>query len=426
MGYVREDLPVGHPEFGRLQICVCRQAQVSRQVHSRLFAMSNLDELRHLTFESFKLRGHIGLPPFQADSLERAYNHSWQYAQSLEGWLLLQGGYGCGKTHLAAAIANYAVDLGVPTLFITVPDMLDTLRFAYGETDSSFEERFEEIRRITLLVLDDFGTQNATAWAQEKLFQIINFRYINRLPLVVTTNLGSGEIEERISSRFQDPELVTRVPILAPDFRNPTQETSHAQVSALGQLRKYTFASFEPRQSEGLEKEDLNKVDKAFKAAREYAENPRGWLVILGPDGCGKTHLAAAIGNFRTEMGMAPVFVSVPDLLDHLRSTFSPGSSTTLDQRFEQVRNAPLLILDDLGTQSSSPWAKEKLYQLFNHRYNNDLTTVITTADHLEDIDPRLRSRMLDRRFCRIILLDVPVYTGGTAPGTRKSVRKAK
>ena len=388
--------------------------------------MSNLDELRHLTFESFKSRGHIGLPPFQADSLERAYNHSWQFAQTLNGWLLLQGNYGCGKTHLAAAIANYVVGIGVPTLFITVPDMLDMLRFAYGETSTTFEERFEEIRRIELLILDDFGTQNATAWAQEKLFQIINYRYVNRLPLVVTTNLGTSDIEERIRSRFQDPELVTRVQILAPDYRNPAQDGSHPQMSSLGQMSKRTFATFDPRRNEGLSREELDRVEKAFQTAREFAENPHGWLVILGPDGCGKTHLAAAIGNFRAEFGIVPVLVGVPDLLDHLRSTFSPSSSTTLDQRFEQVRNAPLLILDDLGTQSSSPWAREKLYQLFNHRYNNELPTVITTADPLEDIDPRLRSRMLDRRFCRIVSLDVPVYTGGVPLRSSRTGRKGK
>ena len=78
----------------------------------------------------------------------------------------------------------------MPTLFITVPDLLDSLRFAYQSTEATFEQRFEQIRQAPLLVLDDFGTQNATAWAQEKLFQIINYRYINRLPLVITTNLA--------------------------------------------------------------------------------------------------------------------------------------------------------------------------------------------------------------------------------------------
>ena len=65
------------------------------------------------------------------------------------------------------------------------------------------------------------------------------------------------------------------------------------------------------------------------------------------------------------------LFVTVPDLLDHLRSTFSPQSTISYDKLFEQVRKTPLLILDDLGTESATAWAKEKLYQLFNHRYND-------------------------------------------------------
>ena len=113
--------------------------------------------------------------------------------------------------------------MGVPTLFLTVPDLLDTLRYAYDSEDTTFEKRFEEIRNAQLLVLDDFGTQNATGWAQEKLFQIVNYRYINKLPTIVTSNLALDEIEERIRSRLADPELVTQVRIIAPDFRRPMQ-----------------------------------------------------------------------------------------------------------------------------------------------------------------------------------------------------------
>jgi DNA replication protein DnaC len=413
IGYLRLDVPMGHPEFGKLQICTCRQGQVSQQVRQRLFALSHLDELSHLTFENFEPRGRVGLWPAEATSLERALSQAQQFSRNLKGWLLLQGGYGCGKTHLAAAIANFAVSLGVPTLFITVPDLLDSLRFAYQSTETTFEQRFEEIRQAPLLVLDDFGTQNATEWAQEKLFQIVNYRYINRLPLVITTNLEEIDIEERISSRLQDPELVTVVRLLAPDYRDPTGDMGHHKLSSLHILNNRTFANFDLRKKEGLKPEELQSLEKAFQAARQFAEKPMGWLVIQGSFGLGKTHLAAAIANFRADATIPPMFVVIPDLMDHLRATFSPNSTISLDRRFEEVRTAPLLILDDLNTQSISPWVKEKLYQLFNFRYNAELPTVITTSASLEELDPRLRTRMLDRRLCTIHAIIAPPYTGG-------------
>jgi DNA replication protein DnaC len=412
IGYLRADVPLGHPDFGRVQICTCRQGQVSRAVHRRLYALSNLHELRHLNFENFKPRGRIGQTPLKADSLERAYNHARQFAEKPDGWILLQGPYGCGKTHLAAAIGNLAVELGISTLFITVPDLLDTLRFAYSDPEATFEQRFEDIRRAPLLILDDFGTQNATAWAQEKLFQILNYRYINQLPVVVTTNLDLEEIEGRIRSRLQDPDLVTRVQILATDYRDPADDHGYHELSTLELMRERTFANFDLRRSEKLPAEELKSLEKAFDAAMKYAKDPRGWLVITGGYGCGKTHLAAAIANFRFDLGADPLFITVPDLLDHLRATFNPNSTTSYDRRFVDVRNAALLILDDLGTQSMTPWVKEKLYQLFNYRYNAELATVITTINTLDEIDPRLRSRMLDKRLCDIYAITVPSYSG--------------
>lgn len=415
-GYVTYDVPFGHPEFGKLHICICRKSEVEAQTRERLYAMSNLDELKNLTFESFDPRGRIGIGPFQADSLERAFNQAQQFSRRQQGWLILQGGYGCGKTHLAAAITNEAAALGVPALFITVPDLLDQLRFAYNNPEQTFEERFEEVRRAPLLILDDFGTQSATEWAEEKLFQILNFRYINHLPLVVTTNLPLDDIEARIRSRLQDPELVTRVMISAPDYRNPADDTGHHPLSSLGLLNTRTFGNFDERKKEGIPAEDLKSLGRAFQAAQQYAQNPQGWIVFLGTYGTGKTHLAAAIANFRAGMGYPPLFVMVPDLLDHLRATFAPENRTRYDRLFDQIKTTPLLVLDDLGTQSMTPWVREKLNQLFNYRYIAELPTIITTADTLESLhksEPRIASRMLDTRVCKIYALTVPSYRGG-------------
>jgi len=411
---------VGHPNFGKLEICVCRQRDVSEQIRDRLFSISHLDELKDLTFESFKPRGRKGLGEMQATSLEMAFNQSKHYANNLKGWLLLQGGYGCGKTHLAAAIANFVVEMGVPTLFLTVPDLLDTLRFSYDSESTSFEERFDEIRNAQLLVLDDFGTQNATGWAQEKLFQIINYRYINKFPLVVTTNLALDEVEARIRSRLADPELVTACRINAPDYRRPMDDTGHPELSSLELMTSKTFGSFDERANEGLQSDEMKSLQKAWKAAHNFAEKPKGWLVMMGTYGSGKTHLAAAIANYRAGLGDPPLFVMVPDLLDHLRATFSPQSTTTFDRRFDEIRTAPLLVLDDLGTQSMTPWVREKLYQLFNYRYNAELPTVITTSDSLEEMDARIRSRLLDGKLCTIYAVTAPSYHGGKPKKSKK------
>jgi DNA replication protein DnaC len=421
LGYLRRDAESGSPDFGRLDICICRQSQVAQTVRERLFSLSHLDELRGLTFESFNTRGRKGVGESQANSLEWAFNRARQYAGSLNGWLLLQGGFGCGKTHLAAAIANFVVGMGVPTLFLTVPDLLDTLRFSFDSEDTTFEQRFDEIRNAPLLVLDDFGTHNATAWAQEKLFQIVNYRYINKLPMVVTTNLDLDEVDARIRSRLADPELVSAVRIAAPDYRRPTDDKGHPELSSLELHASRTFASFDDRHQEGLTPDEVHSLEKAVKTATTFTAKPRGWLVLTGPYGCGKTHLAAAIANTLAEKGNPPLFIMVPDLLDHLRATFNPSSNVTYDHRFDEIRTTPLLVLDDLGAQSTSPWAKEKLHQLFNYRYNAELPTVLTVAvDMLESIDERLRVRLLDERICTICAITAPAYHGGKTRRNRR------
>ncbi|NMC15707.1 MAG: ATP-binding protein [Chloroflexi bacterium] len=424
LGFVGKDVPLGHPDFGKLKVCVCRQRELIEARQKKLYEQSNLGALREKSFENFKARGRVGLAAQQADSLEQAYNSAVHFAGTLQGWLLLFGRYGCGKTHLAAAIANQAVAMGMETFFLTVPDLLDWLRFAYSDNISdSFEERFEKIRDIPLLVMDDFGTQNATAWAQEKLFQILNYRYINKLATVITSNNPLSSFEGRIRSRLMDPELVLRVEILATDYRNPADDIGHPELSSLNLHARKTFESFSLRRDEAIPSTDRATLKDALEAAQAFARNPQGWLVFIGPYGCGKTHLAAAIGNYHAQLGSPPLMVVVPDLLDHLRAAFAPNSSVSLDQRFEEIRSARLLILDDLGTQSATPWAREKIYQLFNYRYNAELPTVITTVNAPEEMDPRLQSRLSDTRLCKIIIMSAPSYTGGGKGQGGRTVR---
>ena len=218
IGYVRRERSVDDPEFGTLEVCECQLSKKQKESTYRLYKVSNLEVFKHMTFDTFNNKGISGGKEINK-TLEVAYKTSQNYAQHLNGWLLLMGGFGCGKTHLAAAIASQVVSHGIETLFLTVPDLLDWLRFTFTSKETTYENRFEEIRNIRFLVLDDFGTQNATDWAREKLFQIINFRYIHQLPTIITTNLSMAQIEDRVSSRLQDRELVVKVQIDAQEFR---------------------------------------------------------------------------------------------------------------------------------------------------------------------------------------------------------------
>jgi DNA replication protein DnaC len=265
---------------------------------------------------------------------------------------------------------------------------------------------FERIRNAPLLILDDLGTQSSTPWAQEKLFQILNHRYNAQLPLVITSNHRLEEMDERLRSRLADPALAQVY--VVEEWQSPALQRLGAGLSA-GLVAGMTFESFDPR---GMASDEmsLESLRNALEFARGFAREPSGWLVYTGTYGCGKTHLAAAVANACHGSGQTVYFVVVPDLLDHLRATYNPDSRVGYDELFEAIRTAPVLILDDLGAHSSTPWAQEKLFQLINHRYNARLPTVITTNLMVEDLDPRLSSRMLDHRVSSICAILAPAY----------------
>ena len=423
LGYLRVNVPPDHPDFGQLVPCTCRLSKIAEQRVSTLRELSNLEVMSRMTFQSFAPDGH-GLAPDKQANLRWAYEEARDFAANPTGWLILKGGYGCGKTHLAAAIANACVERGQPVLFITVPDLLDHLRAAYAPASpATYNVRFEEIRTASVLILDDLGTESSTSWAQEKLFQIFNYRYNAHLPTVITTNHELEEIPLRIRSRLVDPDLARIISITAPDYRRAGVAQDQSDLSSLSLHSHQTFDAFDLRKGELPHEEEVN-LKRAFDIALAFAEAPHDWLMFTGTYGCGKTHLAAAIANHRVEQGHPALFIVVPDLLDHLRATFNPQSTVSFDQRFEEVRRAPLLILDDVGTESATPWAREKLYQIFDYRYNARLPTVITTATPIEELDPRLATRMLDVSKCTPFAILAPAYRGG-AP-RRKTTRRRR
>jgi DNA replication protein DnaC len=203
---------VGDPRFGKLYPCVCRTTATEERNLEDLYRLSNLDAFQHKVFANFDP---------EVDGASEAYAAAIEFATYPEGWLLLLGGFGCGKTHLAASIANHVVqDHRMQVYFAIAPDLLHQLRAAYAPTSNiTYDERFEQIRSAYLLVIDDLGAEQSTPWAVEKLYQIFNYRYNNRLPTVVTTNSDLDSLDPRVRSRLCDPDLCRHVLLAAGDYR---------------------------------------------------------------------------------------------------------------------------------------------------------------------------------------------------------------
>ena len=387
---------IGHPDFGQAVPCTCQETADSGNRAAALRRYSNLGALSRITFATTDLEG--SLPDAAAHQMfSQGVTIAARFAEDPQGWLVLTGPSGSGKTHLAVAIANRCIERDQTAFFIVAADLLDHLRAAYSpDNPVSYDELFEQVRNVPVLVLDDLSMTNATPWAQEKLFQVINHRYNNALPTVVTVRGPLQRLDDSLRTRLEGTDGTATVVQLG-NFNSRL-------VLGIGEVRpemlqRMTFKNFDTLGGPGASPQDQESLDRVMHTAQSFAAEPEGWLLLSGPRGCGKTHLAVAIAGVRLDKGSQVFFAFVPTLLDHLRATFSPDSPVGYDELFEQINSVPLLVLDDLGAESSTVWAAEKLYQIVVHRHEARLPTVITTAstlDELEDTKSRIASRLVD------------------------------
>lgn len=261
MGMIKYNVPVGDSHFGKVYRCPNNPPNEDVNLQNRLRNLGNMSAFVDKHFENFQFQGFINYSLEEEEALTKAFKKAVDFATYPQGWLVLEGKYGSGKTHLSAAIANVRLAQGEQVVFITVPDLLDYLRSAYApNAEDTYDSLFDRVKNAYLLILDDLGAENPSQWAQEKLFQLLNHRYVNRMPTVITTNVELDRIDGRIRSRMVDPDLCSFHKLNVPDYRRALENRNQTAIQT--DLNRYKHMRFETFLLQGVIGEERKKFTR--------------------------------------------------------------------------------------------------------------------------------------------------------------------
>ncbi len=152
-------------------------------------------------------------------------------------------------------------------------------------------------------------------------------------------------------------------------------------------------------------------AEAAYKAALEYAGDLPGklkagqGLIIVGPPGCGKSHLVSAAAQKAKEAGYSVLFERAPKLLMRLRAAYNSQSSAFELEMIEALGRIDLLVIDDLGAEKRTDWSEQIIYTIIDERCSKGRSTMITTNLSLEELEKKVGVRTMDRLIgsCRIV-----------------------
>lgn len=172
-----------------------RKIEYKRKIE-KLFEQSNISKRgMKRTFETFEINEENN----RVYTMAKKYVDLWEKYKDEGTGLIFIGRYGTGKTHLAFAIANSLLIQGVPVIYETFINLMEKLKESYSNESLDYYEIIKLYCECDLLIIDDLGKERPSEWVLEKLFQIVNTRYENMLPIIITTNYNEKELVKRLS-----------------------------------------------------------------------------------------------------------------------------------------------------------------------------------------------------------------------------------
>ena len=118
--------------------------------------------------------------------------------QKIKG-IYLHGNFGCGKSYLVAALFNELAKKGVKSIVVYFPELLRSLKSGFGN-DNEYENRFDEIKNASILLIDDIGAEKVTEWSRDEVLgSILQYRMDSNLPTFLTSNLSIEELESHLA-----------------------------------------------------------------------------------------------------------------------------------------------------------------------------------------------------------------------------------
>jgi DNA replication protein DnaC len=178
-------------------------------------------------------------------------------------------------------------------------------------------------------------------------------------------------------------------------------------------LRHATFENYQPTNTE---------LRAAKEAAIEYAETFRPDesknLLMTGDYGVGKSHLAVSILKRIIERGFTGIFITTPELLTKIRSTYNRDSNHSELELLETIKNVDCLVLDDIGTENGTDWAVSKLFEVVDGRLGKH--TIYTTNLNSKAMEKKIG----ERNFSRMSFDTVPIVMTGD-DYRRRGLRRA-